>query len=88
MDLIEAMKSASLVALAAVAVVPVIARIAHLKNFSYPSLIAFGVGYVAGAAIGAGLGATGIWEDLARIGVAFAAMQVVKAFRRKRVAAA
>jgi hypothetical protein len=88
MELVEAMKSASLVALAAIAVVPVVARAAHLKNFSYPPLIGFGVGYVLGAAVGVGFGASGIWEDVARMGMAFAAMHVVRSVARKQVAAA
>jgi hypothetical protein len=86
--LVETMESASLVALSALAIVPLVARIARIKNFSYPALIAFGVGYVVGAALGVGLGAIGIWEDVARMGTAAAAMQIVRMVARKHVAAA
>ena len=88
MDLIEAMKSASLVAMAALVFVPLISRALSLKNFSYPALIGFCAGYVGGAALSELFGAAGVLEDFLRLGVAVAVMQSVRYLGRQRARAA
>ncbi|WP_372014609.1 hypothetical protein [Pseudoxanthomonas sp. 10H] len=88
MDPIEAMKSASLVAMAALVVVPLISRAFALKHFSYPALIGFCAGYVAGAALAALVGAAGVIEDLLQLGAAVAVMQSVRYLGRQRARAA
>ena len=88
MDTIEAMKSASLVAIAALVIVPLISRAFSLKYFSYPVLIGFCAGYVVGAALAALFGAAGVIEDLLRLGVAVAVMQSIRYFGRQRARAA
>lgn len=85
---IEAMESASLVAIFAMAVVPAVAKFFQMKNFTYPGLIAFCVGYVIGAGSAAALQTDGIVEDLIRIGAALASMQLIRFFRDKARAAA
>lgn len=81
--LVEAMESASLVAIAVLVTIPLIARAFSLKAFSYPPLIAFCAGYVAGAGAASLLGLTGLSESALRLGVAMAAMQATKFVVRK-----